>query len=61
MLCASTRDVATKEYVAPISNSIFCWMGFDWKHTYVHIWCVLVCFGLQVVHLSTVVGLAMIS
>jgi hypothetical protein len=30
-------------------------MGFDWKHTYCHIWCILDCFDLQVVYLSTVV------
>jgi hypothetical protein len=32
-------------------------MGFDWKHTYRHILSILDWFDLQVVHLSTVVGL----
>jgi hypothetical protein len=35
----------------------FCWVGFDWKHTYCHVLSILDCFGLQVVHLSMVVGL----
>jgi hypothetical protein len=35
----------------------FCWVGFDWKHTYYHVLSILDCFGLQVIHLFTVVGL----
>jgi hypothetical protein len=36
-------------------------MGFDWKYTYCHVLSVLDCFGLQVVHLSTVVSLTVME
>jgi hypothetical protein len=39
----------------------FCWIGFDWKHTYCHVLSILDCFGLQVIQLSMVVGLTMDS